>query len=347
MQYNAATDSFVTDDGRHISARGMEQGTNAFHARSIPQPTSARAEVGYGREVTIGPDGMTTHHDKPTGASFSFSELVNPTIPMTTLQTPSGSPVISRAPQGSDTIMINGQRASLDIFVATQVITRTPDGGFIIPGGAAPGPFVKGDAGAPETSQQQAPQTPPQATPTAPWASDRATSAVVNELASALPAPVTYGLLDDYAKTGTFSETELQEAANASGQPLEAMRGKLEAAQAGMETAVYSRLEGLGVHDHDLFSDYCQGHPQRAREAFEALRTMVATGDASGFDKLAQGYVSELGGLDPQTVATALQEAGIKFTYDRSTFDFIIEMGGMTVPYKQAVRNGMVKVSRV
>ena len=73
---------------------------------------------------------------------------------------------------------------------------------------------------------------------------------------------------------------------------------------------------------------------------------MVSTGDASGFDKLAKGYASELGGLDPQSVATALQEAGIKFTYDRSAFDFIIEMGGMTLPYKQAVRNGMVKVSR-
>ncbi|MDO9639814.1 MAG: hypothetical protein Q7J44_14845 [Pseudotabrizicola sp.] len=347
MEYNAATDSFVTDDGRHISARGMEQGTAAFHARSIPQPTAARTEVGYGREVTIGHDGMTTHRDSPSGASFSFSEQVNPAIPATTIQTKSGSPVLCRAPQGSDTIIIKGQRASLDVFASLGEITRTPDGGFIIPGGAAPGPFVQGDAGAPETSPQQQPQTNPEATPTAPWAADRATSAVVNELASTLPAPVTYGLMDDYAKTGTFSETELQDAANASGQPLEAIRGKLEAAQAGMEAAVYSRLEGLGVHDHDLFSDYCQGHPQRALEAFDALRTMVATGDASGFDKLAQGYASELGGLDPQSVATALQEAGIKFTYDRSTFDFIIEMDGMTLPYKQAVRNGMVKVSRI
>ena len=106
------------------------------------------------------------------------------------------------------------------------------------------------------------------------------------------------------------------------------------------------RVGALGVHDADMFGDFIEGDSRMARQMQQAVRSMVMNNDPTGFDGLAQKFTQSLDIIDPEAVTDALKAAGLNHRRGGNGEILLSMQGHPEVSYREAVRLGLIKVSR-
>jgi hypothetical protein len=174
---------------------------------------------------------------------------------------------------------------------------------------------------------------------------DDATEATLAEIVSTVSESTNMAMVNSYARGGEIDPKLIARAASQAGVSPEDMAAKYEAAVAGMEQAMDTRLASLGVFDQDLFADYVQGNGERLAEAHKALFALMTSNSTEGFDRLAEGFVESLDQIAAEDVADALEDAGIP--YRRVGGKTLIRFpDGAEVSYAVAVRQGLIRVGR-
>lgn len=327
-EYNAYTDSF---SGPTFGDR-------------TPQTRSPAFEVGHGgSELTL----RTDRNGQQTGTitrdfhrDVQGSELARGNGAEKTIRSAGGSPVFNRGYQHSDTIEVSGQRMTLGMAANLGLIQSDGKGSFSFGSEAGSDRAVAAaDEGQPQGQQEDA---PPGDTFRA---SDEAETALTS-LTQNLSADVQMAALNAMVETGDISEEMVTRMAQRSGQDPAALAQQIEATRAGFYGAVMGRMGGLGVHDADLFGDFVEGDAAMKQQMQQAVRDMMMTNDASGFDGLAQKFTQALDRVDPDSVMDALDASGIKHRKgDGGTILLTMPTVG-DVSYREAVRMGLIKVSR-
>ena len=78
----------------------------------------------------------------------------------------------------------------------------------------------------------------------------------------------------------------------------------------------------------------------------QAVRNMMMTNDATGFDRLAERFVQSPARVDPQAVMEALTASGIPHRRSAGG-DLVLTFEGQgEVSYREAVKQGLIRVSR-
>lgn len=325
-EYNAFTDSF---------------GTSTFGNHTAK--TSPAFEVGRGgSELTLRTDNRTGQqagtltHDG--GGEVRSSEFARGDGIERTIRGSTGSPVMNRGYQPSDTIEVAGQRMTLGMAANLGLIQTDGRGGFSF-GSEGGSDRTAAAAGADEGQQDDAPAGD------AFRATDEAEAALTS-LTQSLSADVQMAALNAIAENGNISEDMLNRMAQRTGQDPAALAGQIEAARTGFFSSVMDRLGGLGVHDDSLFGDFIDRDPALSGQMKQAVRDLLMTNDVTGFDGLAQKFTQSLDRVDPDAVMDALDASGIKHRRGDGGSILMTLPGAGEVSYKEAVRMGLVKVSR-
>lgn len=327
MEYNSFTDSFSgTSTASNLAPEGRNQGP----AHKVG---GGGTEVVFNRDDNTGQ--ITGSIRTSSGVSVRPDDLAQGEGVERTIRTSSGWPVLNRGYRGDDTIEIEGLRFSLGIAAQLGYALRNPDGSFSV-AQAPRGPSAGSAAGAaPEGAPEAATFT---ATPDAEAAMEALTRHVAPSMQMAA--------LGAIVETGQVGPEMIERMARQSGAEPAEIAEAVEIAQAGFYDAVMARMEGMGVHDEDLFGEYVERDPQLARQMQRAVRGLLMENDPSGFDALASGFVQSLDRVDPRAVTDALQASGIPF-HKAANGHLVLTLPGVgQVSYAEAVRAGLIKVSR-
>ncbi|TGN53780.1 hypothetical protein E4L95_15895 [Paracoccus liaowanqingii] len=261
-----------------------------------------------------------------------------------TVRSPGGFPVINRGYQGTDLVKLpQGGQMTLDMAAQLGFANRNPDGTFSFSSGAG-----SDRENAPEGQQQGQPSGDPQEAPNEAEtfrASDSAKEAMTS-LVSTLAPSTQMAALNAVVETGSVSPEMIERLAQQSGaDPVELAR-QVEAAHEGFYDAVMDRVGTLGVHDADLFGEFIEGDSRMAKQMQKAVRDMVTNNDPTGFDGLAQKFTQSLDMLDPESVTDALKASGIPSRRGNNGQILMSPPEHGEVSYREAVRMGLIKVSR-
>lgn len=269
-----------------------------------------------------------------------------------------GHPVTNRPCQGNDRLDIPGVAGvSLDLAAQLGYVTRNPDGTFSFSGEA-------GSDRAPQQQQQQQQQQPqgqpqaqrsgqpeqaPEGQPEGQQPAFRASEAAetaITALTQTCDAGTQIAALNAVVEHGGIDDGMIQKLAERSGKDPQQIRQDVTAAHQGFYDAVTSRMETQGVHDLDLFGDYVEGDFKLTGQMQKAVRDLMMTNDPSGFDGLVSGFVQSLDRIDPENVKDALKAAGVPFSIANNG-NIVLDLPGHgQVAYGEAVKLGLIKVSR-
>lgn len=328
IEYNTATDTF---GGASFSDRT---------AKTAPsyEVGSGGSELTFRTDNRTGQQTGTLTHDG--GGEVRSSEFARGAGIERTIRSSTGSPVMNRGYQPSDNIEVGGQRMALSMAANLGFVRMDGQGGYSFSG--------NGDearaSGAADEGQQQGKQDDAPAGDTF-RASDEAEAALTS-LTQALPHDAQMAALNAMVETGDISEEMVTRMAERSGQDPAALAQQIEQTRAGFYTAVMDRMGGLGVHDVDLFGEFVEGDAAMKRQMQQAVRDMMVQNDASGFDGLAQKFTAALDRIDPDAVMDALDASGIKHRRGDNGALLMTLPGTGEVSYREAVRMGLVMVSR-
>ena len=115
----------------------------------------------------------------------------------------------------------------------------------------------------------------------------------------------------------------------------------------GMETAVYDRIAPLGVYDRDAFAAFLHGSPETQERLMASVRDLMMHNSVKGIETLASEFAEQADTVDPDSVDAALEEAGIPFKRTGGGVILDLTASGMgQMPFRQAVRLGVIKLSR-
>lgn len=330
-EYNSYTDSF---DG-NTSNLAPDDAQRAPHW-----------EVGNGgSEVTYRHDDKTGRQTATLtssgGVSVRSDDLSQGSGAERTVRSPGGSPVLGRAYQPGDTVEIMGQRMQMGLAASLGLIGRNSDGNF----------SFSGDAGSDRESAAQATADAPDKgteghgegdTFRASEAAESAMTTLVETLAPGTQAAAINALVE----TGNIGPEMIDRMARQSGKEPGDLAREVEAAHAGFYDAVMDRVGALGVHDSDLFGEFIEGDAMMARDMQNAVRDLLTTNDTSRFDRLAERFVQSLDHVDPDAVKEALTASGIPHRRG-SDGNLVLTFAGQgEVSYREAVKLGLIKVSR-
>ncbi|SCX87413.1 hypothetical protein [Paracoccus tibetensis] len=327
-EYNAFTDTF----------------SNASFSNG-PAKAAPTYEVGSGgRELTFRTDNRTGQqigtltHDG--GGEVRSSDFARGAGIERSILSPTGSPVMNRSYQPSDTVEVGGQRMALSMAANLGFVRMDGQGGYSFSGnGDEARASGAADEGQPQGQQDDAPASDTFR------ASDEAETALTS-LTQTLPHDAQMAALNVMVETGDISQEMVTRMAERSGQDPAALAQQIEQTRAGFYDAVMSRMGGLGVHDDELFGQFVEGDPALTRQMQQAVRDMMVQNDASGFDGLAQKFTAALDRIDPDAVMDALDASGIKHRRGDGGTILMTLPGTGEVSYREAVRMGLVKVSR-
>ncbi|MBW7057011.1 hypothetical protein KY389_09945 [Paracoccus bogoriensis] len=246
-------------------------------------------------------------------------------------------PLGGRSCRPNDTVEVMGQRMEMGLAATLGLIARNPDGSF----------SFSGDAGSDRESAAEATQQAPEGQPEGDTfrASDDAEGALT-ALVESLPPGTQMAALNALVETGQVGPEMIERMARQSGAEPADLARQIEAAHAGFYDSVMDRVEAMGVHDSDLFGDFIEGDPKLSREMQQAVRNLMMTNDATGFDRLAERFVQSLDRVDPQAVKEALTASGIPHRRSPGGELVLTFEGHGEVSYQEAVKQGLIRVSR-
>lgn len=261
-----------------------------------------------------------------------------------TVRSGTGSMVLDRAYKGTDRVDLPGAPGvPLDIAAQLGFVTRNPDGSFSFSGEAG-----SDRAAAPSTNPQGQPSGDTEGAP-----SDAETFRIsdsgeeaMTALVGTLPQSTQMAAINAMVETGNISPEMIDRMAQKAGADPAALASQIEAVHEGFYDATLDRLGTLGVHDDELFGEFIQGDSRMVRQMQQAVRDMVMNNDPTGFDSLAQKFTAELDLIDPESVTAALKGAGIQHRKSGSGEILLTMQGHPEVSYREAVKLGLIKVSR-
>lgn len=340
MEYNSYTDSF-SGNGSTPSALPQQ-----------PQHREPQIEIGRGGvEVNFtSQGGMEVKRDG--GNTFeAASGFTREGDLMSTVCSPTGSPVTSRAIQPTDTIEIAGMRTTIAVAermglvqrqivdhgaygVSSTFVATTEGNASMAPKAQAKDGIQLSDGGTAEEAAESG------------FKADQQTEAMLTELTQTVDPSTMFAALNSVLRDGEVDAKVINRMSQQTGVDPETLLEQVTAVQAGMYDAVTAKLATLGVHDEDVFSDFVNSSSENQQRVTEAIRSLMTSNSTKGFEDLAADYRASLYRLDPDAVLDALDASGL--TYYRAASGVLLvdvpRLGQMS--YEQAVKGGFLKVSR-
>jgi hypothetical protein len=300
-----------------------------------------------GAEVTMNGAGITAN-SAPNSATFEAATdfEVQGDI-MSTAKSPTGSPVVGREVRPSDTIETHGQRMTAAMALQLGFLSKDLGGTFT--------PTATGQAGAAQAdgpkgvlelatggTLEEAMEGAFTGTPEA----EEALSTIISNTSIDMQMMA----MDSAIRNGGEIDAKLLERmAMQAGVPTELMADAVATAWEGMGTAVIERLSPLGVYDADTFAWFLNSDPRTHQKFVESARDLMLNNSTRGLETLAEEFAMSADKVDPASVEEALHDAGIKFSRMGGggvVLDLTAQGLGQ-VSFRQAVREGIIKLSRV
>lgn len=306
--------------------------------------TGTFSGTNQGTEVSLSQDQMatssSTSQEFHAGTGFEVAGEI-----MSTVKSPTGSPVVGREVRPSDTIMVHGQRMTVAMAQQFGFVAADPSGQFLA--------TAEGQAGASKaeaagdkialasggTAEEAA-------------ASDFRGTPEAEEALSLLSGHVTgdtqLAALDSFVRNdGEVDARILSRMASQAGAEPGQMADLIATAHAGMEKAVLNHLAPLGVYDQDAFASFIHASKETHAQMVASVRDLMMHNSTKGFETLAEQFVEQADIVDPGNVDEALREAGIPFTRGKAGVVLdLTNIGHGQVPFRQAVRHDLIKLSR-
>jgi hypothetical protein len=297
-----------------------------------------------GTEVTFSQGGMTTAPSF-TGEFHAASGFEVEGDIMSTAKNPTGSPVVGREVRPSDTIMVHGQRMTVAMAQQFGFVATNASGQFLA--------TVEGQAGASKVgatggsialasggTAEEAVKSDFRGTPEA----EEAMTALV----TSVTGDTQLAAIDSFLKNeGQVDARVLSRMASQAGTEPEDVAALIAVAHEGMEKAVLSRLAPMGVYDQEAFAAFIHGSKDTHAQMVASVRDLLMYNSTKGFETLAEQFVEQADMVDPSNVDDALREAGIPFTRGKAGVVLdLTSIGHGQVPFRQAVRHGLIKLSR-
>ncbi|MFN3279580.1 MAG: hypothetical protein ACK41Y_14455 [Paracoccus hibiscisoli] len=320
--------------------------TGTFERGDLHTGASAIADPGTPIAAQTTDRSLQERHGE--GKWTSTSDLARGEGIERTVRNANGFPVLDRPYQAQDRVNIPGMNG-VTLAQAAQLgfAKMNQDGSFSFSGEAG-----SDRAAAPSNNPQGNPQGQPSGdTEGAP--SDAETFRIsdsgeeaMTALVGSLPQSTQMAAINAVVETGNISPEMIDRMAQRSGQDPEELTRQVLAVHEGFYDAVMDRVGALGVHDDELFGDFINTDSRMARQMQQAVRDMVMNNDPTGFDSLAQKFTAELDLIDPESVTAALKGAGIQHRKSGSGEILLTMQGHPEVSYREAVKLGLIKVSR-
>ncbi|MBR2575006.1 MAG: hypothetical protein IKE14_11830 [Loktanella sp.] len=339
MEYNSFTDSFSS---------------GAFTTDAQPEPRNREPQIEIGRggvEVNFTSEGgMVVKRDG--GQSFEAATgFTREGDLMSTACSPTGSPIVSRSIQPTDTIEIGGMRTTVAVAEREGFIRRqTVDNGAY----GISSTYVATDLGQQMGPQKAQPKggiplsdggTAEEAAASG-FKADDNTEALLADLNSKVDPSTMFAALNSVLRDGEVDTKVISRMAQQTGMDPAVLLDQVTTAQSGMYSAVTAKLATLGVHDEDVFSDFINSDSENQHRVTEAIRSLMTSNSTKGFEDLAADFTASLYRFDPDAVTDALDVSGVTYTkgYAGSLLVALPGVGQLT--YEQAVKGGFLKVSR-
>ena len=340
MEYNSFTDSF------------SGTGSTPIAQPQQPQHREPQIEVGRGGvEVNFtSQGGMEVKRDG--GNTFeAASGFTREGDLMSTVCSPTGSPVTSRAIQPTDTIEIAGMRTTIAVAEREGYIRRqiVDNGAYGISStyiatdlGQQAGPVKAQPKGGIQLSDGG---TAEEAAASG-FKADQQTEAMLTELTQTVVPSTMFAALNSVLRDGEVDAKVMNRMSQQAGADPEALLEQGTAGQAGMYDAVTAKLATLGVHVEDVFDAFVNSSSENQQRLLESIRSLMTSNSTKGFEDLAADYCASLYRLDPDAVLDALDASGLTY-YRAASGVLLVDMPRLgQMSYEQAVKGGFLKVSR-
>lgn len=306
--------------------------------------TGTFAGTNQGTEVTFrqGEASTSSNHSGEFHAATGF-EVAGDV--MSTAKTPSGSPVVGREVRPTDLITVHGQTMKVAMAQQLGFLSADPSGRIVA--------TTEGQAGAGKAeaavgnialtsggTAEEAAMNDFRGTPEAEEA--------ISLLAGHVSTDTQLSALDSFIRNeGRVDERILSRMASQAGAEPSQMEELVATAHAGMEKAVLNRLAPMGVYDQEAFATFIHGSKETHAQMMASVRDLMMHNSTKGFETLAEQFVEQADVVDPGNVDDALREAGIPFTRGKAGVVLdLTSIGHGQVPFRQAVRHGLIKLAR-
>lgn len=305
--------------------------------------------------------GIVTGTNQGTEVTFRQGEAVTTSSPsgefqaatgfevageiMSTVKSPTGSPVVGREVRPSDTIMVHGQRMTVAMAQQFGFVAADPSGQFLATADGQAGASKAEAAGgkialASGGTAEEAAANDFKGTPEAEEA--------ISLLAANVSGDTQLAALESFIRNdGEVDARVLSRMASQAGAEPGQMADLIATAHAGMERAVLNHLAPMGVYDQDAFAAFIHASPETHAQMVASVRDLMMHNSTKGFETLAEQFREQVDVVDPTAVDDALREAGIPFTRGKAGVVLdLTSIGHGQVPFRQAVRHGLIKLSR-
>lgn len=265
---------------------------------------------------------------------------------MSTARGTTGSPVVGREVQPTDTIHTHGLRMTVAMAAQMGFLTKDSNGQYTTtPLGQAGSKADNAPAGQIGLASGG---TAEEALTGDFTASEEAEEALGNIIAKT-PQSTQMAALDSLIRNGgTMDEGMIGRMATQAGVEPAQMAETVNRAYEGMEKAVYDRMAPLGVYDADAFTAFIHSDPAVHQRMVESVRDLMSSNSTKGFESLATEFAELADKIDPSAVEDALNDAGIKFRRlpQGGVLLDLKAQGQGELAFKQAVKLGIIKLRR-
>jgi len=294
--------------------------------------------VGRGEVETISP---ASSNDAPSGR--------NPGNPLETGTTPWGSPRAAEALRPTDLITFNGMPMQVQVAERMGLIKRSPAGGYMA--GTRSVTDVTSSAN-PDPNDATTDRPPSDALQDAPAEAfedanaERLVTAVAERVSPTEQTQAVASIVDSIATTGEIAIPRQLLATIAGqmkveGSDAEGVIGRMVGAfQAQANRAVSSIVP---VDPAEVYAWARENDPKALTEAMQAQAMNRTT---EGYRKMALRYLAALGDSDPDSILEADFGPGVSVRKGPKGEPLIRIQGGPELPYREAVRQNLIRVSK-
>lgn len=315
-----------------ITATGdVEASASTIADKSIT--SQIKTEVGNGGGWQSAGDGKAV-----SNASTSYQARANDDESagiMATVRSPSGSPIMSRTPNGKDIVKYQGMPIDLNNAANLGLVTRNPDGSFSEK--EAPAALKDPTAGA----KAKAPvEKAPEATDGVTFG--EAAEATLSELmAGQMPGDL-IKTMDSVLLTGDVNAATIGRMASMEGIEPADMAEKVATVWQGAYDAA---SDFMGIENGEAFQAFITSDTRRKADMIEAARNFFMHNKTEGLQTMADAYLPAMDRYEGSRVKAMLTEAGYQFA-DRPGGGVNVLINGQPISWEVAVKQKIITFSR-
>lgn len=265
---------------------------------------------------------------------------------MSTARGTTGSPVVGREVQPTDTIHTHGLRMTVAMAAQMGFLSKDSNGQYTAtPLGQAGSKADDAPAGQIGLASGG---TAEESLAGGFTASDE-TEAALGTIIANTPQSTQMAALDSLIRNGgTMDDAMIGRMASHAGVEPAEMAETVNRAYEGMEKAVYDRMAPLGVYDADAFAAFIHSDPAVHQRMVESVRDLMSSNSTKGFEGLAAEFTEVADKIDPVAVENALNDAGIKFRRlpQGGVLLDLKSQGSGELTFRQAVKLGIITLRR-